>query len=238
MSKIKSYKRGFSTLSIVATIAGIIVLGSVVYFNTQPEEEIMKEEAMEMMKEGEAKMLEGEQMMKEGEEMMEEAEEMTEEKDTETSSEETGAMEEEGTMMEGETSMEKASKQAYTGKKIAGSDSAPLLEFSEEDYKRAEENGDVIVMFFYANWCPLCKLEFPKMKGAFNDFEGSGVVGFRVNYKDSDTTDAEEDVAREHGVGYQHTKVIVKDGERVLKTPEGWSKKEFLNAINEQIQYE
>ena len=62
------YKKGMGTSLIIAIIAGVFVIGGVLAFNMQPEEEIMMAEGEEMMKEGEEKMVEGEEMMKEGEE--------------------------------------------------------------------------------------------------------------------------------------------------------------------------
>jgi len=72
---------------------------------------------------------------------------------------------------------------------------------------------------------------------AFNELDTDGVevIGFRVNYKDSATNENEESLAREHGVAYQHTKVFVKNGERILKAPDGWDKDRYLEEINNAL---
>jgi len=57
------------------------------------------------------------------------------------------------------------------------------------------------------------------------------VVGFRVNYNDGETDSFEEGLAREFGIAYQHTKVIIQDGERVLKSPETWNKDRYLSEL-------
>lgn len=72
MHEIKT-KRGVGTVVIITSIAGLIVLGSVLFFNMKPEEEIMMEEAEVIMHNAEEMMEEGEEMMEEGEEMMREA---------------------------------------------------------------------------------------------------------------------------------------------------------------------
>ena len=73
------------------------------------------------------------------------------------------------------------------------------------------------------------------MKAAFNELNTDQVIGFRVNYKDSDTDSNEEALAREFGIANQHTKVAIKDGQRVLKSPESWDKSRYLSEINDLI---
>lgn len=58
------------------------------------------------------------------------------------------------------------------------------------------------------------------------------VIGFRVNYNDNQTDNDECNLAREFGVAYQHTKIFVKNGTRILKSPEGWNKDRYLIEIN------
>ena len=58
------------------------------------------------------------------------------------------------------------------------------------------------------------------------------MVGFRVNYRDNQTDDAETALARQYGVAYQHTKVAVKDGQVVLKSPESWQIDRYVEEIN------
>lgn len=119
----------------------------------------------------------------------------------------------------------------FTGTVLAGNTS-PLLEFNMADYEKARMSDKLVVLYFYANWCPFCIAEFPKMQSVFNTLAGSGVVGFRIHYNDNETTDAEVALAREFGVAYQHTKVFLKGGERVLKSPETWDEARYSNEIS------
>lgn len=119
----------------------------------------------------------------------------------------------------------------FAGAKLAGS-ASPLLDFVKSDYDQARASGKLIVLYFYANWCPICREEFPKMQAAFNELAGDRVIGFRVNYNDSDTDDAERELARQFGVAYQHTKVFLKNGARIGKYPDGWSRERYLSEIN------
>lgn len=127
------------------------------------------------------------------------------------------------------------SKVTFTGKKLAGS-SSPIFEFNNSDYQKALKTDKLIVLAFHADWCPICKKEYPDMLSAFNTLSGDNVVGFVVNYKDSRTDATEEDLARQFGVGYQTTKVFVKNGQRVFKSaPVAWSSSQFKTEINKFI---
>lgn len=117
------------------------------------------------------------------------------------------------------------------GTVLAGTNS-PLLEFTREGFNAAVASGKLITLYYYANWCPICQAEFPLMQAAFNELTTDQVIGFRVNFNDSDTTPEEEALAREYGVAYQHTKVFLRGRTQVLKSPESWSKERYLSEIN------
>lgn len=119
----------------------------------------------------------------------------------------------------------------FTGEVLAGT-SSPLLAFNQADYEAAINSGKLVVLYYYANWCPICRAEFPKAEAAFDQLQTDQVVGFRVNFNDTQTDDAEKALAREHGVAYQHTKVFVKNGQRILKSPETWETDRYLTEIN------
>ena len=123
----------------------------------------------------------------------------------------------------------------YSGAVLAGT-SAPLLDFTRADYDAALETDKLVVLYFYATWCPICKEEVSSgLYPAFNGLMTDKVIGFRVNYNDGDTDSFEENLARQFGVGYQHTKVFLKNGERVLKAPDSWSKSRYLDEINKAL---
>lgn len=122
----------------------------------------------------------------------------------------------------------------YQGRLLAG-DTAPYLEFAQADYEKALDDGKVILLYFYANWCPVCRKEQPEVIAAFDELELDSVVGFRVNYDDDETNEFEKQLAREHGVSYQHTKVIIKNGDRVLKAPDSWDQQRYIEEIRKVV---
>ena len=210
--------KGIAMPALLAIVFAVLVAGGALYYNTRPEAEKMMEMGESMMEDGEKMMEEGESMMKEGEKMMEEGEAM---------------MEGDGAMMDGgDTGAMSASGVSYYGEVLAqNGDGVYLLDFNKQDYENAIANEKLVVLYFYANWCPTCKLEFPKMQSAFNKLDVKNVVGFRVNYNDNQTDSDEKQLARDFGVAYQHTKVFVKDGERVLKSPESWDEARYISEI-------
>jgi len=216
--------KGMGTPVIIAVIAIAIVVAGVAYYNLRPGGEIMMDKGKEMMEEGEKMVEEGEKMMDEGDAMMKEGEEMM--KDEE------GAMMEDG----GDIGAMSTSGVSYYGEVLAeNGNGVYLLDFNKQDYENAIANEKLVVLYFYANWCPVCKAEFPLMQQAFTELDAEGVVGFRVNYNDNQTDDYERGLAKQFGVAYQHTKVFLKNGERILKAPDSWDKTRYISEINDAL---
>ena len=119
----------------------------------------------------------------------------------------------------------------YKGKVLAGTEKTKYLEFNKADYDKALKDKKKILLYFYANWCPICKKEQPETFAAFNEMNDPDLIGFRINYRDSDTDADEEALAKEFGVSYQHTKIILRDGQRVLKAPDSWDKQRYLDEL-------
>ena len=120
------------------------------------------------------------------------------------------------------------------GTLLAGT-SAKLLDFTKAEYDAALATDKVVVLYFYANWCPICLAEFPKMQEVFNELTTDKVIGFRINYNDSLTDTDEQALARQYGITYQHTKVLLKNGQVILKAPDSWEKDRYLTEINNAL---
>lgn len=64
------------------------------------------------------------------------------------------------------------------------------------------------VLFFYANWCPTCKPADASFTKNIAQIP-TDVTLIRVNYNDTETDQAEKDLAKKYGVTYQHTFVQI-----------------------------
>ena len=73
------------------------------------------------------------------------------------------------------------------------------------------------VLYFYANWCPVCRPADANFKENASKIPGDVTV-VRVNYNDTDTDQEEKDLAKKYGITYQHTFVQVDgQGKQVTK---------------------
>jgi len=206
-------QKGFAMPVIIAIVAVVLVLGGIVFYanRSQTTDDKMAQEKAMMEKEA-MEQKEKDAMMKAD----------TTETDSMMKKDETSMMDKSDTMMK------------YSGAVLAGK-SAPLLDFTKADYDAALNSDKLVVLYFYANWCPICKAEFPVMQKVFNELSTDNVIGFRVNYNDDQTDNDEKNLAKQFGVAYQHTKVFVKNGQRILKSPEGWDEQRYDTEINKAL---
>lgn len=121
------------------------------------------------------------------------------------------------------------------GDVVSGS-SSPFVEFSQEGYEKAIADGKIVFLDFYADWCPICRVEAPIINSGFEKLTTDKVVGFRVNFKDAMTDESETALAKELNIPYQHTKVFLVNGKEVERYPDQWDKEDFDNAFEKVLQ--
>jgi len=112
---------------------------------------------------------------------------------------------------------------------------AQYLAFDKDDFENAKSEDKLILLDFYANWCPICRLENPKIRAALKEFDSSEVVAFQVHYNDGDETEEHRALAKEYGITIQHTKVLIKDGKPVLRSLESWSKDRTVSELRKVL---
>lgn len=121
------------------------------------------------------------------------------------------------------------SKEGPTDDKMIKNDSSQkYVEYSKTVLDSSADKRRVL--YFYANWCPICKPADQNFKTNQNLIP-EDVTIIRVNYNDTDTDQEEKDLAKKYAVTYQHTFVqIDKSGMEVTKW-NGGKIEELLNNI-------
>lgn len=102
------------------------------------------------------------------------------------------------------------------------------IQYSPEEFEAQKDKKRVL--FFYANWCPICR-------PADQDFiENENLIPqdtvlIRVNYNDSDTDDSERALANKYGITYQHTFVQISENGMEITKWNGGQTDELLANI-------
>ncbi|QQR78001.1 MAG: redoxin domain-containing protein [Candidatus Moraniibacteriota bacterium] len=155
---------------------------------------------------------------------------------------EEGAMAEDGEMMEGDNAK---SDDTMMNEDASSGDDALMPEKEDammpdaenagqyEDYTKSafdQAVGKRRVLFFYANWCPICRPADSDIRANVAKLPADVAV-LRVNYNDTDTDSDEKALAKEYGVTYQHTFVQIDSDGNVVTKWNGGKMAELLNNI-------
>ncbi len=104
--------------------------------------------------------------------------------------------------------------------------------FTKAAYDSAKAEGKTILLEFYANWCPICAEQRPELESGFSILNNPKVAGFQVNYRDSQADTYETMLARQFGVTYQHTHVVIDGSEKVLLKSNGaWTRDDVVEKL-------
>ena len=87
------------------------------------------------------------------------------------------------------------------------------------------------VLYFYATWCPSCKVANEDFL-ANPDKIPEDIVVIRTNYNDPNTDQEEKDLAKKYGIIYQHTFVqIDAQGNEITKWNGGATRELLANTL-------
>lgn len=151
------------------------------------------------------------------------------EKDSMMEKNETVMMEKES--VEKSSMMDDSMEDKMMEPELLGGSVSKYYQWDKAMFDQSVAEGKTVFLEFYASWCPVCQQQHPELVAGFNELNDANVVGFRIPYKDDMTTDEHTALAKQYGIAYQHTHVVVKDGKIVLKNPKQWSKDDFLTEM-------
>lgn len=110
-----------------------------------------------------------------------------------------------------------------------------FVKYTKERFEQAVAEKKVIVLDFAANWCLDCLREEPELRKGVMELKSPDVIVLKIPYTDSDTLPEHTALAQQYQIAYQHTKVIIKDGAVVLKTPEVWTAGRFVAELQKVL---
>ena len=114
---------------------------------------------------------------------------------------------------------------------LIGGGTSRYYNWDKAMFDKAVAEGKTVYLEFSADWCGICQKQEPHLIAAFSELNDPNVVGFKIHYKDDQTTPEHAALAQQYQIAYQHTKVILKNGKQVLKSPEAWTKDKFLQEM-------
>ena len=76
-----------------------------------------------------------------------------------------------------------------------------LTLFDGTDFRLSDYRGQVVLINFWASWCPPCRDEAPELQALYEDFHGTGFTVLGVNMLESSRRKALEFID-EYGIGY------------------------------------
>jgi len=98
--------------------------------------------------------------------------------------------------------------------------------FNQEEFDEAKKSGDVILLDFYATWCPTCKKQQPIIKEVLSQEQFSSVVAFKVDY------DSATDLKAEYKIPRQSTLVVLKGDQEKGRSIAPTTKEAITELLN------
>lgn len=114
---------------------------------------------------------------------------------------------------------------------LIGGGVSRYYDWDKAKFDQVVADGKTIYLEFSADWCPACQNQEPQLIAGFAELNDPNVVGFKIHYKDDQSTDEHNALIQQYQIAYQHTKVVLKGGKQVLKSPEAWTKDKFLEEM-------
>lgn len=108
-------------------------------------------------------------------------------------------------------------------------------DYSKAAFDQARSEGKIILVYFYANWCPTCRAQQPANDQAFAQLaDNPQVAVFVSNFNDSEETGEDKALQKEFDIPYQHTFLVINaEGEVTYKYTGQLAAEEIVSRVNE-----
>lgn len=101
--------------------------------------------------------------------------------------------------------------------------------FNQEEFDKARSDGEVVLLDFYATWCPTCRKQQPVIAEALSQEQFSSVVAFKVDY------DSASDLKQEFKIQRQSTLVLLKGKEEKGRLVASTDKDEIVDLLKKGL---
>jgi peroxiredoxin len=105
-------------------------------------------------------------------------------------------------------------------------------EYTTDNFKLAQEEGKLVLLYFYTDWCPGCYIELMQLKKALKKFDPEEIAVYVVDYKGEGVIAEEEELARDLKVDTKQTKVLIYRGHEVMRSSDPWDEKRYAFELD------
>ena len=103
-----------------------------------------------------------------------------------------------------------------------------MIHFNQETFDKALEEGELMMVDFWAEWCGPCQMLGPVIESLAEEYEGRAVVG-KVN------TDEEQELAIRYRVMNIPTVLFFKDGREIERRVGVMPPDAFVQILEENL---
>ena len=103
-----------------------------------------------------------------------------------------------------------------------------MIHFNKETFEKTLNEGKLMMVDFWAEWCGPCQMLGPVIEGLAEKYEGRAVVG-KIN------TDEEQELAMSFGISSIPTVVFFKDGEEIERLVGVMPPEDFAQVLEKNL---
>jgi thiol-disulfide isomerase/thioredoxin len=105
--------------------------------------------------------------------------------------------------------------------------------YKKEAFNESLKSDKVAMLFFGANWCSTCALEYGSYTQMAGDYSGNkDLIIYYVHIEDDQISEEDKEVANAHNIISRSSKVLFYNGKKVISTASPWTSQKLIAEIN------
>ena len=126
-----------------------------------------------------------------------------------------------------------------------------LMDTDSTQRQLSDFKGKIVMLHFWADWCPHCRQEFPELENAYQELKGQGLMIVGINsgqtfdhvtgiQEEFDLTfpmlvDEEAGVAKDYKVSGLPSSIFIDEEGNILAREVGWVKQDKIKEIFKRL---